>query len=231
MKRVLFDIAALIARIVLGVIFVAHGWQKWQGGHAATAGMFSEMGIPMPELAAGYAMVVELIGGVLLILGALVRPVALLLLINMIGAVVFAHWDKGVFVDQGGWELAAALGALCLLFVALGGGRFGIDGIFRRKWRKRHERANEGMVSERPGRTGTGATTGATTGAGAGGPNTPARSATTEQPEVPRQQTAPRHEPGGSRQERASRLSDDDMREIDSLVADEPPQHRKPPNR
>ncbi|GAB2962968.1 DoxX family protein [Nonomuraea fastidiosa] len=226
MKRVLFDIAALIARIVTGVIFVAHGWQKWQGGHAAIAAGFGEMGIPMPELAAGYAMVVELIGGVLLILGALVRPVALLLLINMIGAVVFAHSGKGLFVDEGGWELAGALAALCLLFVALGGGRIGIDGIFGRMWRKRHERADEDLASQQTGRSGA-----TSAGYGAGGPTTPARSATTEQPEVPRQQTAPHHEPGGSRQDRASRLSDDDMREIDSLVADEPPQHRKPPNR
>ncbi|MFD2357392.1 DoxX family protein [Nonomuraea ferruginea] len=32
MKRVIFDVAALIARVVIGVIFVAHGLQKWTAG-------------------------------------------------------------------------------------------------------------------------------------------------------------------------------------------------------
>ncbi|GAA3118158.1 MULTISPECIES: DoxX family protein [Nonomuraea] len=228
MKRVLFDIAALIARVITGVIFVAHGWQKWQGGHSAIASGFGEMGIPMPELAAGYAMVVELIGGVLLIIGLAVRPVALLLLLNMLGAIIFAHWDKGIMVQEGGWELAAALGALCLLFLALGGGRIGIDGILSSMFRRRHDRraAEEDLVSYRPNRTDT--TTGSygTTDTGSyGGPTTPARSTTEEPPDVPRQPGAPQQEP------RQSRLNDEDMREIDSLVADEPPQHRKPPNR
>ncbi|MET8862234.1 DoxX family protein [Nonomuraea sp. NPDC004580] len=231
MKRVLFDIAALIARVITGVIFVAHGWQKWQGGHSAIASGFGEMGIPMPELAAGYAMVVELIGGVLLIIGLAVRPVALLLLVNMLGAIIFAHWGKGVFVGEGGWEFAAALAALCLLFLALGGGRIGIDGILSSMFRRRHERraAEEDLVSYRPNRTDT--TTGTTGSYGGtdtgsyGGPTTPARSTTGEPPDVPRQPGAPQQEP------RQSRLNDEDMREIDSLVADEPPQHRKPPNR
>ncbi|MFC7102966.1 hypothetical protein ACFQQB_22495 [Nonomuraea rubra] len=56
-----------------------------------------------------------------------------------------------------------------------------------------------------------------------GGPTTPAP-APGEQPEVPRQPDAPSTAPS------SGRLNDDDMREIDALVSDEPPQHRKPPN-
>ncbi|PZG10614.1 DoxX family protein [Nonomuraea aridisoli] len=258
MKRVVFDIAALIARIATGVIFVAHGWQKWQGGHRATAQGFSEMGIPMPDLAAGYAMAVEMIGGVLLILGLLVRPVALLLLVNMLGAIVFTHWDRGVLVSEGGWELAGALGALCLLFLALGGGRLGLDGIFHSMFRRRSERQEmeRELAAHTPSRTRTdtdtidteprdttmpggttpgGTTTGGTTGttgptaAGPVGapepdqPTTPAEPKdTTDHPKVPRQP---------SERGSGSKLSDEDMRDIDALIADEPPQHRKPPNR
>lgn len=212
MKRVLFDVGALIARIVTGVIFVAHGWQKWQGGLGATTQGFREMGIPMHELAAGYATVVETVGGIFLILGLLVRPVALLLLLNMLGAIGFVHGGHGVLTANNGWELPGALGALSLLFLALGGGRIGLDGIFNTMFRRRSERrvAEEELATHAPNRT-------------TGGPITPAESETAaEPPNVPRQPAAPTSR---------NKLNDEDMRDIDALVSDEPPQHRKPPNR
>ncbi|HEX4816278.1 MAG TPA: DoxX family protein [Nonomuraea sp.] len=222
MKKAVFDVAALIARVATGVIFVAHGWQKWQSGFGGTAQGFREMGIPMPELAAGYATVVETVGGILLIIGLLVRPVALLLLINMLGAIVFAHWNKGVMVSEGGWELAGALAALSLLFLALGGGRLGLDGLIGSVFRRRggrHRAGDEDVINDRP-RTGTSRTTSART----GGPLTPAEPAEPpERPNVPRQPTAQRTG--------ANNLNDEDMRDIDALVSDDQPQHRKPPNR
>ncbi|NUP68399.1 MAG: DoxX family protein [Nonomuraea sp.] len=218
MKRTLFDVAALISRVVLGVIFVAHGWQKWQGGLGAAAGQFREMGVPMPELSAGFATIVELVGGVLLILGLLVRPVALLLLIDMIGAIVFVHAGHGVLSQGGGWELPGALGALALLFAALGGGRFGIDGIFNSMFHRRKERriAEDDLATHRPVRRAE-----PTTVVTEGGPTTPARpEVEAEQPNVPKQPSGPR----------AGHLNDEDMRDIDALVSDEPTQ-QKPPNR
>lgn len=216
MKRVLFDVAALIARIVTGVIFVAHGWQKWQGGLGATTQGFREIGIPMPDLAAGYSTVVETVGGILLILGLLVRPVALLLLLGMLGAIAFVHGGNGVLTANNGWELPGALAALCLLFLALGGGRIGLDGIFNTMFRRRSERrvAEEELAVHAPNRT-------------TGGPITPAESTTAaEPPNVPRQPAAP-----ASGTTSRNKLNDEDMRDIDALVSDEPPQHRKPPNR
>ncbi|UBU13264.1 DoxX family protein [Nonomuraea gerenzanensis] len=222
MKRVLFDVAALIARVATGVIFVAHGWQKWQSGLGATTQGFREMGIPMPELAAGYATVVETVGGIFLILGLLVRPVALLLLINMLGAIAFVHGGKGVMVGEGGWELTGALGALSLLFLALGGGRIGLDGILGAMFRRRSERraAEEELTAYRPGGTTSGTAGGLAGTTPAGGPTTPAHTPG-EAPEVPRQPSAPS----------SGRLNDEDMRDIDALVSDEPTEHRKPPNR
>ncbi|WP_345561238.1 DoxX family protein [Nonomuraea rosea] len=222
MKRVVFDIAALIARIVTGVIFVTHGWQKWQGGLGATTQQFRDMGIPMPELAAGFSSIVETVGGIFLILGLLVRPVALLLLLNMLGAIAFVHGGNGVLTSSNGWELPGALGALSLLFLALGGGRIGLDGIFHSMFRRRSERraAEDDLAPYAP-----------SSAAGrvepsnvrtTGGPTTPAASTEpAERPEVPRQPSDPK----------AGRLNDEDMRDIDALVADEPPEHRKPPNR
>ncbi|MEO3886616.1 DoxX family protein [Nonomuraea sp. B5E05] len=213
MKRVLFDVAALIARVVAGVIFLAHGWQKWQGGLGATAQGFRESGIPLPELAASYATVVETVGGIFLILGLLVRPVALLLLINMLGAIFFVHWGLTPLSSDNGWELPAALGTLSLLFLVLGGGRFGLDGIVRTMSRKRAERraAEAELAAHAPA-------TGGTTTTGAGGPTTP-EPAQQEPPQVPRQSSAPKD----------SKLSDKDMRDIDALVGDEPPPRRGEP--
>ncbi|WP_431913600.1 DoxX family protein [Nonomuraea jabiensis] len=212
MKRVVFDVAALIARLVTGVILVAHGSQKWQGGLAATGQAFKGMGIPMPELAAAFATVVETAGGIFLILGLLVRLVGLLLLINMLGAITYVHAGHGVLSSAGGWELAGALGALALLFLALGGGRIGIDGIFAAMFRRRSERrAAEAERASQPQRPEPSNVTTRTA-----RPATPA-----DAPRVPRQPTE--HRPGG--------INDEDMRDIDALVSDEPPPHRKPPNR
>lgn len=235
MKRVLFDIAALIARIATGVIFLAHGWQKWQGGLGATTQGFREMGIPMPEMAAGFSTVIETVGGVFLILGLLVRPVALLLLIDMIGAIAFVHGSHGVLSANNGWELPGALGALSLLFLALGGGRIGLDAIFTSVFRRRGERraAEEELAAHAPSRgTAAGTTAEGTAPAGrAGGPMTPAeRDMPDDRPEVPRQPAAP-DTTRSTGSTGSGRLNDDDMREIDALVSDEPPQHHKPPNR
>lgn len=153
MKRVIFDVAALIARVVVGVIFVAHGLQKWTQGLGATSAGFTEMGVPLPGVAAAFATILEVVGGVLLILGLAVRVVALLLLIDMIGAIVFVHGANGVFVQDSGWELAAALGVACLLLAALGGGRIGLDAIVHSVFRHRRAGDHETAVArpaERP---------------------------------------------------------------------------------
>ncbi|WP_166973475.1 DoxX family protein [Brevibacterium atlanticum] len=122
------DIITAIARIILGVIFIAHGWQKFnEWTVAGTADSFAQMGVPLPEIAAPFATFVELIGGALLILGALTPVVGVLLAANVIGALVIVHLTPTPFVDQGGWELVAALAAGVLLIAATGPGRFSID--------------------------------------------------------------------------------------------------------
>ena len=85
------------ARVILGIIFIAHGWQKlhtW--GLDGTKASFSKMGAPFPEFSAYYATWVELIGGILLIVGVLLPLVSVLLIIDMIGAIFVAHIDQGL---------------------------------------------------------------------------------------------------------------------------------------
>lgn len=77
--------------------------------------------------AAPFATFVELIGGALLILGALTPIVGILLAANLLGALVIVHLVPVPFVDQGGWELVAALASGALLLAAVGPGRFSVD--------------------------------------------------------------------------------------------------------
>ncbi|UVI35362.1 DoxX family protein [Brevibacterium spongiae] len=122
------DIITLIARIGLGAIFIAHGWQKFnEWTIAGTSDSFAQMGVPMADIAAPVATFIELIGGALLILGALTPIVGFLLAANVIGALIIVHLTPTPFVDQGGWELVAALAAGALLIATAGPGRLSID--------------------------------------------------------------------------------------------------------
>lgn len=122
------SLALLIARLGLGLVFVAHGWQKLndQGLAAVTAG-FGKMGVPAPALSAYFATFVELIGGAALILGFFTGLAGWLLTADMLGALVLVHAKNGVFVGEGGFELVLALGVGSLLLAVLGAGAYSID--------------------------------------------------------------------------------------------------------
>lgn len=124
----LSDAALLVARVLLGVVLIAHGTQKLGRGVGGVAEGFAGMGIPLPSVAAIFAMGVELVGGVLLIAGLLTPVVSLLVVVNMIGAGVFAHFGQGIFVSDGGWELVGVIAVGALVLAATGAGRFSVDG-------------------------------------------------------------------------------------------------------
>ncbi|WP_433169123.1 DoxX family protein [Kribbella sp. CA-247076] len=124
------DLVLLLSRIGLGVVFIAHGWQKFQtNGLDRTAAGFEQMGVPAPTLSAYYATGIELLGGAALILGVLTPVVGVLLALDMVGALAFVHLSNGVFVSEGGWELVAALGLLSLTLAVVGAGRFSVDNL------------------------------------------------------------------------------------------------------
>ena len=63
--------APLVVRVLAGVIMAAHGWQKLQGGPSGFGQALAGLGVPLPQLMAYVVTLVELIGGVLLIVGLL----------------------------------------------------------------------------------------------------------------------------------------------------------------
>ena len=135
---VIRDIFLLIARIILGGVLIAHGWQKLNEWTIdGTASSFQEMGVPSPEISAQIATWFEIGGGAALILGLLVRLVGPVLFVQMAGAAWFAHRDSGIFVSDGGWEFVAVIGAAGLALAAAGAGRVSLDHLFIAPFRKR----------------------------------------------------------------------------------------------
>ena len=130
------DITLLIGRVALGVVLIAHGWQKFftYGISGATAS-FEQMGIPLAGAAATFAALVELVGGILLIVGFAVPLVGLLVAIDMIGALLFVHAPNGVFVGDGGYELVLVIAALGVVFAGVGAGGYAVDRLLAGKQR------------------------------------------------------------------------------------------------
>ena len=128
------SLALLIARIGLGIVFIAHGWQKFDDmGVKAVTGGFRKMGIPAPELAAYFSTFAELVGGAALLVGAFTAVAGLLLTADMLGALLFVHLENGPFFTANGYELVVALGVGALLLAVFGAGRFSVDGVLGRK--------------------------------------------------------------------------------------------------
>lgn len=130
----------LLLRVVLAIVFIAHGAQKlfgiWGGGGiSGTAGFFDSLGIPLPGVMAVASGILEFFGGILLALGLLTRPVALLLAIEMLVATATVHWPQGFFVstDAFGIEFTMVLMVAALTLVFTGSGRLSVDEGLRRE--------------------------------------------------------------------------------------------------
>lgn len=128
----------LIARVVVGGVFMAHGYQKlFQDGLSATAAWFEQQGVPAPYATASFAAYVELGAGLALVIGLLLPVAALLLLLDMLGSFLFINAKHGVFIAQNGFELVAVLAMAALLVGFSGGGTLAVDQLLVRGRRRR----------------------------------------------------------------------------------------------
>lgn len=120
-----------VLRVVLGVIFVAHGWPKLTGGMEMTAGFFGELGIPAPTLVAWAVALLETVGGLALIVGFLVTPASILLSIHMLAGIILVHSKNGFYVvgnGSNGVEFGLLLIASMVALVFAGPGVAALDG-------------------------------------------------------------------------------------------------------
>jgi len=108
-------------RILAGITFIAHGLPKFEN-IAETQGFFGSIGLP-PELALPIGLL-EVIGGIFLLVGVVTRIAAALLIIDMMGAIFLVKISKG-FV--GGYELELLLVAIGISLLLTGPGRISIE--------------------------------------------------------------------------------------------------------
>ena len=113
----------LVLRFAAGVVFVAFAVGKFTR-YDAESGAFDRYGIPFPEVTTYLVGVLELVGGVLLIVGLVTRPIALALAGNMIGAIATAGRIDGGPVHLG---LAPALLIAMLVLLRTGAGARSLD--------------------------------------------------------------------------------------------------------
>ncbi len=128
-----------VLRLAVGAVFIAHGAQKlfgvWGGGGpAGTAAFFTQIGLAPAYPLAFAAGVVELIGGLMLIIGAYTFVAALALLADMAVAVWKVHAPHGFFInwslvpDRGhGYEFNLVLAAALVALMLTGAGAFSLD--------------------------------------------------------------------------------------------------------
>ncbi len=124
------SVVLLLLRIVLGVIFFAHGAQKvlgWFGGYglSATTEFFSQK-LGIPPFPAYLSSFTEFLGGIALILGFLSRVFSIGLVINMLVAIILVHLDKGFF-NPAGFEYPLSLLMISLVVFLAGPGDYSLD--------------------------------------------------------------------------------------------------------
>lgn len=137
-----------LLRIGTGLLFMQHGVQKlfgWLGGFGgtpdATADLFTQMGL---------AGVLEVFGGLLIVLGLFTRPVAIVLVVEMLAAYVIAHMPRGGFPIQNGGELALLYALTFTLLTTHGAGPASLDHLISQRRRNADTEARrEGVGTKR----------------------------------------------------------------------------------
>lgn len=131
------DVATLVIRVLLGIVFFPHGMQKllgWFGGYGFTGTMgFFTGQLHVPALFAFLAIMAEGLGSLGLITGLFTRVAAFGVAVNMAVAVYMLHWQHGFFMNwfgtqKGeGFEYHLLVIAMAVVLMIKGGGALSVD--------------------------------------------------------------------------------------------------------
>jgi putative oxidoreductase len=141
-------------RLVVGFGFLAHGWAKWSRGPSGFAKLLVQIGTPLPEVTAWVVTLTEVLGGLAILVGALVAVVSIPLIVSMLVAMFTVQLPfgfssvntigltpSGPVFGPPGYEINLLyIGALLALAVAAPGA-WSVDG-----WLRRRRRAGEGQA-------------------------------------------------------------------------------------
>ena len=127
------DLALLFGRVAIGICFMIHAFGKlgWVGSGSLDgfARWLGDLGVPMPALQARMAMLSELGGGALLVLGLATRPACVVLIVTMLVAGIVGHRGAGYLITNNppGAEYTINLAVVCLMFLLTGPGAISLD--------------------------------------------------------------------------------------------------------
>jgi putative oxidoreductase len=131
------DVALTVLRLVLGIVFFAHGSQKmlgWFGGYGfkGTMGFFTQT-MHIPAVFAFLAIAAEFFGGLGLIVGLLNRIAAFGIAVNMLVAIFTVHLANGFFMNWNGQQKGEGIEyhvlvlAITVALMIRGAGAFSLD--------------------------------------------------------------------------------------------------------
>jgi putative oxidoreductase len=129
------DFAALVLRLSIGPMLIAHGSNKLfgKGGLEGTTRWFDGLGLQPAWAHARLAAGTEIGSGALITLG-LGSPLPSAAVVGLMAtAAATDHRGKGFFIFKGGWEYVAVVGAAATALAGLGNGRWSLDGLLGRK--------------------------------------------------------------------------------------------------
>jgi putative oxidoreductase len=116
--------AFVVLRVAIGIIFVAHGYQKIKGGVPKFGAMLQKLAVPFPSVLAYVVAYTEFLGGLALILGFATPLASVLIAATMVVAIVKVKLSKGLL---GGYEFDLALLAAVIALALAGPGALSID--------------------------------------------------------------------------------------------------------
>lgn len=122
------DIAPLVLRVAVGLVFFMHGWQKLNDfGVEGTTMFLSGLGFPVPGLLAILLIAAEIVGGAALVLGVVTHWAAKVLAFVALVAWVTVHLSNGFFIGGNGYEFIMVLFAACVALMITGAGKYSLD--------------------------------------------------------------------------------------------------------
>jgi putative oxidoreductase len=120
------DALVLAGRVLASIIFILGGWTKLMA-MAGTKAYFAKIGVPLPEIAYWVAVVVELGGGLLFLLGLQTRLLGIMLAVFCIATALLAHANFAEPSQQINFMKNVCMAGGFLAFAAFGGGALSLD--------------------------------------------------------------------------------------------------------
>jgi putative oxidoreductase len=142
--------ASLPLRLVIGYGFMVHGWAKWSRGPAAFAELLKQVGVPLPLANAWLVTLLEIFGGLAVLMGAFVAVVSVPLILSMLGAMFTVNikygfsavntiglTPEGPLFGPPGYEINLLYIAGLVALILGGAGPLSIDSLRKRRRQRR----------------------------------------------------------------------------------------------